>query len=836
MLWGQRRRPLGATSSNAAADTITQNEQMFGYDGAVMPARIASEIRDITASEELGQSFLPYSLSVITARALPDVRDGLKPVQRRILVTMAGLNLRPTNPHRKSANVVGTCMATYHPHGDSAIYDALVRLAQDFSLRVPLVDPHGNFGTLDDPPAAYRYTECRLAQAAVEMLDALDEGTVEWRPTFDEEGEEPEYLPAKLPNLLVNGSSGIAVGMATNMPPHNLGEVVAALKLFLTRSTVPTVDQLMTRLPGPDFPTGAVIVDDGGLRDAYLTGRGTIRVRASAELNQVSARRTGIVVTELPYLVGVERVISRVKDLVNAGKLTAITDIKNLSDRRNGLRLQFELRSGTDGQAVLAELYRLTPLEETFAINNVALVGGVPTIVGLVELCQHFLDHRIDVVVRRTRFRRDKALARAHILAGLLVALDNIDRVIQIIRSSPDVPHARATLMVDLDLSDLQASAILDMRLRRLTALERQEIVDELDALRAEIADHDAILDSEDHQKLVILEELEDLAKRLGTRRYSRIVSGEEMPKLTAVDAPTDFELGDDPCVVTLSTSGLVGREPAGSHHQGKLGRHDLIRAEVHTSNHQTLLALTDHGRVLAIPVHDVPEVGGRSRGALAGELFGMATGERVVGLVSVSDQSDPLLVVTAGGTAKRLSAMELSAVRDGQPVITLEGKDRVVAAFAVSDNAEVVLVASDAQILRTAVAGISMQGRAAKGVAGMKLRGGAWVVCAGVVEDDGTVLIVSDGGGAKLTGLADIPTQGRAAGGVRLTRLKPGEGAVRYALVAPATELSAVVGQSDAPDRPDPNPVPLGLEVTRRDGAGQRPLRPILAVGKARW
>jgi len=801
-----------------------------------MAARIASEIREITASEELGQSFLPYSLSVITARALPDVRDGLKPVQRRILVTMAGLNLSPANPHRKSANVVGTCMASYHPHGDSAIYDALVRLAQDFSMRVPLIDPHGNFGTLDDPPAAYRYTECRLAQAAVEMLDSLDENTVAWRSTFDEENQEPEYLPAKLPNLLVNGTSGIAVGMATNMPPHNLGEVVSALKLFLTRANPPTVEQLMARLPGPDFPTGGIIVDDGGLADAYRNGRGTIRVRATAEVTQVSARRTGIVITELPYMVGVERVISRVKDLVNSGKLTAITDIKNLSDRRSGLRLQFELRSGTNGAAVLAELYRLTPLEETFAINNVALVNGVPTTLGLVELCRHFITHRIDVVVRRTTFRRDRALARAHILEGLLIALDNIERVIQIIRSSPDVPTARATLMDELTLTDIQANAILDMRLRRLTALERQELVDELAALRAEIADYDAILGSEDRQKQVVREELEDLAKRLGTPRRSRIVTGDEMPKLTAGDAPTDFEVGDDPCVVTLSTSGLVGREPAGSHHSGKLGRHDLIRAEVHTSNRQLLFAVTDRGRALTIPVHDVPEVAGRSRGAATSELFGVAAGEKVVGLLGADEAGDPVLLVTARGVAKRISAAELVATRDGQPLIALEGKDRVVAAFPVGEEVEVAVVASDAQVLRTAVAAVAVQGRAAKGVAGMKLRGDAQVIAAGPVDPQGTVITVTDGGGVKVTAVEEIPTQGRAAGGVRLTRLRPEDGSVRYALVAPATELSAVVGQAEAPDRPDPTPVPMSIEPTRRDGSSVRPSRPVLAVGKARW
>ncbi|MGD9751325.1 MAG: DNA topoisomerase (ATP-hydrolyzing) subunit A [Acidimicrobiia bacterium] len=801
-----------------------------------MPARIASEIREVTASEELGQSFLPYSLSVITSRALPDVRDGLKPVQRRILVTMNGLNLSPNNPHRKSANVVGTCMATYHPHGDSAIYDALVRLAQDFSMRVPLVDPHGNFGTLDDPPAAYRYTECRLAQAAVEMLDSLDEDTVAWRPTFDEDATEPEYLPAKLPNLLVNGTSGIAVGMATNMPPHNLVEVVAALKLFLTRAKEPTVEQLMARLPGPDFPSGGIIVDDGGLAEAYRTGRGSIRMRATAEIAQISARRTGIVVTELPYMVGVERVISRVKDLVNSGKVTAITDVKNLSDRRSGLRLQFELRSGTNGQAVLAELYRLTPLEETFAINNVALVNGVPTTLGLVELCRHFLNHRIDVVVRRTTFRRDKALARAHILEGLLVALDNIERVIQIIRSSPDVPAARATLIAEFSLSEIQANAILDMRLRRLTALERQELLDELAALRAEIAGYDAILGSEEEQRRVVLAELEDLAKRLGSPRRSRIVGGDEMPKLTAGDAPTDFDVGDDPCVVTLSTSGLVGREPAGSHHSGKLGRHDLIRAEVRTSNRQLLHAVTDRGRVLTIPVHDIPEVAGRSRGAATAELFAVQSGEQVVAVVGAAEDADPLVLITANGVAKRVSGAELAATRDGQGVITLEGKDRVVAAFQAPEDAEVALVASDAQVLRTAVAAVAVQGRAAKGVAGMKLRGGATVVGAGPVDAAGTVLVVSEGGGAKRTPMAEVPPQGRAAGGVRLTKLRPEDGRIRYALVAPDTELAAVVGQQDAPDKADPNPVPLTLEPTRRDGGAVRMARPILAAGKARW
>ncbi|MFN0029126.1 MAG: DNA topoisomerase (ATP-hydrolyzing) subunit A [Acidimicrobiales bacterium] len=833
-----------------------------------MCAQIAAEIRDVTASEELGQSFLPYSLSVITSRALPDVRDGLKPVQRRILVTMNGLNLGPNVPHRKSAKVVGDCMGTYHPHGDSAIYDALVRLGQDFSMRVPLVDPHGNFGSLDDPPAASRYTECRMSQAAVELLDALDEDTVEWRDTYDEENQEPEYLPAKLPNLLVNGSAGIAVGMATNMAPHNLVEVVAALKLFLTRGTEPTVEQLMARLPGPDFPTGGVIVDDGGLIDAYRNGRGSIRMRATAEVGQVSARRSGIIVTELPYMVGPERVISRIKELVVSGKITAITDVKNLSDRRSGLKLQIELRSGTNGEAVLAELYRLTPLEESFAINNVALVNGVPTTLGLVELCRYFINHRIDVVVRRTRFRRERALARAHIVEGLLIALDHIEQVIAIIRSSADAAIARQRLQAELTLSEIQATAILDMRLRRLTALERDQLVKELAELRVEIAGYDEILASEAVQKKLVLTELEDLAKRLGTPRRSRLVGGDEMPKSSAADAPTDFELGDDPCVITWSSSGLVGREPAGTHHSGKVGRHDLLRGEVHTSNRALLLAISDRGRLLTIPVHDVPEVAGRSRGAAVAELFAVGSGEKLVGLLELAPEpaadeaaipagggsSDgelpaagpglaPLLLVTASGVAKRVSAAELAATKDGQGLIGLDSSDRLVAAWRCPEAAEVALVASDGQILRTATDAIPIQGRAAKGVAGMKLRSGAKVIAAGVIEAGAAALTVTEAGTAKLTALDEVPAQGRATSGVRLTRLKADEGALRYALVAPAAELSVVLGSpvgedgSDAAGgRADPAPVPLPVAPTRRDGPGQRLTRPIVAAGKARW
>jgi DNA gyrase subunit A len=795
---------------------------------------IASEIREISAADELGQSFLPYSLSVITARALPDVRDGLKPVQRRILVAMNEMGLRPTAPHRKSAKVVGETMGNYHPHGDSAIYEALVRLGQPFSLRVPLVDPHGNFGSLDDPPAAPRYTECRLSEAAMDVLAELDEDTVDFRSTYDGEGREPEYLPARLPNLLVNGSSGIAVGMATNMAPHNLVEVCRALEVVLHHPSRPTLDELLAVLPGPDFPTGGVLVDDGGLRDAYEAGRGGVRIRARAEIAQITARRRGIVVTELPFTVGPERVIARINELVMAGKLTAITDVKDLTDRRAGLRIQIECKTGADPAAVLNELYRLTPMEDSFGINNVVLVNGVPTTLGLYDLCRLYLEHRLDVVVRRTRFRLDKARDRAHMLEGLLVALDHIDRVIQIIRGSRTVDVARAELQAAFSLSEVQATAILNMMLRRLVALERQELADELAELRRQIAEYEDILGSEERRKAIVGDELRTLAEQRGTPRRTTLVSGDDAPRLTAASAPRSLELSDDPCVLTWSTSGLVGRElDEARSGKGRLGRHDVLVADLHTSNRQQIWAVTDQGRALAITAHEVPEVSGRGRGAAGAELFPVVAGEGVVALLGPVEH--PIVLLTAAGVAKRVGVDEVAALRDGATLIALDG-DRLVAAFPAEDDVEIVVVASDAQALRTAVAGIPVQGRGARGVAGMKLRAGARVLAAGPAVDGGVVLTVTDGDAAKLTSVGEIPRQGRATAGVRLTKLRTGEHALRSALVAPTSELWCVVGREDEPAKADTQPVPVPVTVTRRDAAGTRTARRILAAGKARW
>ncbi len=800
----------------------------------------ASEIREITAADELGQSFLPYSLSVITARALPDVRDGLKPVQRRILTSMIRQGLRPAGNTRKCAKVVGDVVGSYHPHGDSAVYDALVRLGQDFSLRVPLVHPQGNFGTLDDPPAAYRYTECKLTEAAIELIGEWDEETVPFRPTFtgEDRDTEPEYLPARFPNLLVNGSSGIAVGMATNMAPHNLAEVVNVLKLVLAqRRPRPTLEELMAALPGPDFPTGGIVVDDGGLRDAYENGRGTIRIRAKVEVDQVTARRRGLIVTELPYSVGPERVIAKLKELVTAGRLTAVTDVRNLSDRANGMRIQIEVKPGVDPNTLLTELYRLTPLEETFGINNVALVDGVPTTLGLYDLCRHYLDHRLDMVVRRTQFRLRKAQERAHILEGLVIALDNIDRVIAIIRGSKTADVARQALMAEFSLSEIQATAILDMRLRRLTQLERQELIDELNKLRREIADYEKILESEQRRRTIVAKELDELVEKLGSPRRTVLLDGNDAPRVTAKDAPVSFELADEPCILTLSTSGLIGRELEAAHAvKGRLGRHDILLAELHLSSFTTARAVTDRGRVLTVTAHEVPEVSGRSRGAAAAEVFAVQTGERVVALLGAG--SEPILFVTANGTAKRLSGEDFEATKDGTPVLSLADGDRVVAALVADDEAEVVMVASDAQALRTRAGTVPVQGRTARGVAGMKLRGGATVVAAGLAVDAGVIFTSTDGDTAKLTSVSELPTQGRAAGGVRLTRLRGnnGETRVHLATVAPGPDLWCAVASDEDPTKIDPQPLPIPVPVTRRDGNSTRTARRVLAAGRARW
>ncbi|MGW0071480.1 DNA gyrase/topoisomerase IV subunit A, partial [Streptosporangium sandarakinum] len=561
-------------------------------------------IVDIDVSAEMRTSFLEYAYSVIYQRALPDARDGLKPVQRRILYSMSEMGLRPDRGHVKSSRVVGDVMGKLHPHGDTAIYDALVRMAQPFSMRLPLIDGHGNFGSPDDLPAAMRYTEARLASAAMAMVQSIDEDTVDFKPNYDGQETEPTVMPSAFPNLLVNGATGIAVGMATNMAPHNLVEVVAAARHLIKKPDA-TLDDLMRFVPGPDLPTGGIIIGLDGIRDAYARGRGTFRMRAKCVVEQVSPRRKGIVVTELPFNVGPERVVTKIRELVTAKKLQGISDLKDLSDRHKGLRLIIEIKNGFIPEAVLEELYRLTPMEESFGINNVALVDGQPRTLGLRELLQVYVDHRLDVVRRRSAHRRRKREERLHLVDGLIVALLNIDEVIQVIRASDDSAQARTRLMEVFDLSEIQAAYILDTPLRRLTRYDKLELDREKETLQAEIAELTEILSSDTRLRKVVSDELAQVAKTFGTPRRTVLLESSGVTRSAAVT----LEVADDPCLVLFSSTGLLARTtdasplPAG----GERSAHDVLVSVVRSTVRGEIGAVTSEGRMIRVQVVDLP-------------------------------------------------------------------------------------------------------------------------------------------------------------------------------------------------------------------------------------
>ena len=795
----------------------------------------ARDVVDVPVADELSESFLAYSLSVITARAIPDVRDGLKPVQRRILWSMLQMGARPGTPFRKSARIVGDTMGRYHPHGDSAIYDALVRMGQDFSRMLPFIDPQGNFGSLDDPPAASRYTECRLAEAAMNMVRELDEDTVDFRATYDGEGEEPTVLPAAVPNIIVNGTSGIAVGMATNMAPHNLREVAELVRLVMARRRPkPTIDEMMKVLPGPDFPSGGTVINDG-LREAYETGRGSFRIRAKAHVEQITRSRQALVVTELPYLVGPERVISKVQELANNGRLAGIAGIADLSDME-GLRIQIDLKPGVNPQLALQDMYRLTPLEETFGINNVVLVDGVPTTLGIYDLCHNYIEHRLEVTVRRTEYRLAKAQDRLHILEGLLVALDAIDEVVAIIRGSQDASEARVSLIERFLLTDIQAAHILDMPLRRLTALAKLELEEEATELRVSIAEYHKLLGSEARRRTLVLKELDELVEAHGVPRRSEII---EPDSIVVHEQPTpdDTETAgvDEPCVVTLSTSGNLGRAPTNGARRATVGRHDLIAARAMTTTGAEIMAVTSEGRAIAVKVQELPDAASRARGVPASARLGLNKGETVLALLTDGDER--LVLVTANGVVKRLTLGEVMSSRLSATVISLKGIDRVVAAFRAPLGVDIAFVASDGQVLRTPVDAINDKGRGAAGVAGMRLLGDAKVVGADALLGDGVVLTVTNAAGVKATPYGDLLAKGRGAQGVRIAKLAGGE-TIAGAWFGPAamTDVFALMADYDDPRKLDPNPVPLNIEASARDLVPSRTERQIMVVADARW
>jgi DNA gyrase subunit A len=789
---------------------------------AVEPAHRGEEILDIDVAEELSGSFLEYAMSVIVARALPDVRDGLKPVHRRILYSLYSQGIRPNSPYKKCARVVGDVMGKYHPHGDSAIYEALVRLAQSWSMRLPLVDGHGNFGSLDDGPAASRYTECRMAPSSMSMVEELGEDTVDMRPNYDGNETEPEVLPAAFPNLLVNGSTGIAVGMATNMAPHNLGEVTAGLVAMLENPKI-TLDEMLAFIPGPDLPSGAVIAGLEGVKEAYRTGKGAFVMRAVARVEDVSARRKGIVVTELPYNVGPEKVVARIKELVNAKKLPGVSDVKDYTDRKTGLRLVIECKTGFNPHAVLDELYRLTPLQESFSINNVALVDGEPRTLGLLELCRYFLEHRVTVTRRRCEFRLRKAENRAHILEGLILALAAIDEVVALIKSSRDGATAREKLMKTFKLTQVQADAILEMTLRRLTSLEVTKLKDELKELKKEITELKRLLASEKALRTLVAEELGKVREAFATPRRSRLLDA--IPA-SAVEAAS-LEVPDDPCLVALSATGMVGRFPVESF-KGRATKHDVLVSQVVSTNRSVIGLVTSSGRLARVSVLELPVASNTSRGLKASEVFGLDAGETAVALVDARPGS-VITIVSANGVLKRTGSDDFPQKLDTRPAIGLKDGDRVVFACSqqasVSDTSDVVLVADSAQLLRTGCADVPVQGLSSAGVKGMKLTEGSKVLAAGLLEPgaDPVVVTVSDTGALKVSAAADYPQKGRGTGGVRCQTFRKTE--TRLAVAGFGDPLPVAIGTSGSQ-------VDYPAERVRRDAPGATPEETVSGFG----
>lgn len=764
------------------------------------PRTVKENIVETPLNEEMSKSFLEYAYSVIYARALPDARDGLKPVQRRIIYQMGQMSLNPDRPYMKSARVVGEVMGKLHPHGDSAIYEAMVRLAQPFAMRLPLVDGHGNFGSLDDGPAASRYTEARMAPAALGMNADIAENTVDFTPNYDNKLQEPTVLPAAIPNLLVNGGSGIAVGMATNMATHNLGEVVAAAK-HLMRHPDATLEELMRYVPGPDWPGGGVIVGRKGIREAYETGRGALTTRSVTHIENVTARKKAIVVTELPFMVGPERVLERISEGVKNRKLDGISGAIDLTDRHNGTRLVIEIKTGFDPNAVLAQLFKHTPLQDNFTINNVALVNGRPHTMGLKEMLQVWVDHRRVVIRRRSEFRRKKALERLHLVEGLLLAMVDIDEVIQVIRSSDDAEAAKTKLIAVFDLDEIQAQYILDLRLRRLTKMSRIELEAERDDLKRRIEELERILASDEALDGVVIDEMDDAVAKYGTPRRTVLLDEDEEGNLTPVVAHGDdgvsanamaaaraaatvssaaadvaaaakaakkagdenatasaLQIDDEPCAVMLSATGLIARtsEDAVERWENRSAsdgraKDDQIVSMFRTSTRSSYGLVTSAGRLVLAHVVELPKASADgplsvTGGVKAEELLGMTEntdpirGERVIAAIDMPSTDDGgQLVPLALGTRNGVVKRwnrESPTTMDSWSVIDLKDDDEVLAAAEARDEDRLVFVSTDSSLLTFEAKNVRPQGRTAGGMAGIRLAEGCSVAAFAVVPD----------------------------------------------------------------------------------------------------
>lgn len=756
-----------------------------------------SRIKDVNLSGEMKKSFLDYAMSVIVARALPDVRDGLKPVHRRILYGMSELGITPDKPYKKSARIVGDVMGKYHPHGDSSIYEAMVRMAQDFSYRYMLVDGHGNFGSVDgDGAAAMRYTEARMSKIAVEMMRDINKDTIDFMDNYDGSEHEPVVLPARFPNLLVNGATGIAVGMTTNIPPHNLSEVISGLHILMDNPDA-TVADLMEAIPGPDFPTGATVLGKSGIRKAYETGKGTITIRSKVEIEEQKNGKERIIVDELPYMVNKARLIERIADLARDKKIEGITDINDESDRE-GLRIVIDIRRDMSASVVLNNLYKLTLLQTSFSFNMLAIVNGIPKVLSLKEMLVYYLEHQEKVIRRRTQFELKKARARAHILEGLRIALDHIDEIIRIIRSSNTGELAKNQLMGNYGLSDKQAQAILDMRLVRLTGLEREKIEEEYQNLMASIADFEDILAHDSRIHDIIYQELLDLQAKFGDERRTELLIGE------VLNLEDEDLIEEEEVMITLTHNGYVKRlatdefkaQNRGGRGVQGMGVHDddFIEHLVSTSTHDTLLFFTNAGKVYRMKGYEIPEYGRTAKGIPVINLLGVNSGEKIQAVINVSKQENDeryLFFTTLNGTVKRTPVSEFSNIRNnGLKAIKLHDEDELIN-VAITDGTQNMIIGTHrGYAVSFAENDVRSMGRSASGVRGIRLREDDYVVGADLLAADSHVFIISEKGYGKQTPASAYAIKGRGGKGIKTANISEKNG--------PIAGLATVQGDED--------------------------------------
>ncbi|HEV8420686.1 MAG TPA: DNA gyrase subunit A [Actinomycetota bacterium] len=742
-------------------------------------AATAERIERVVVEEEIQSSFIDYAMSVIVSRALPDVRDGLKPVHRRILFSMLEGNLTPDRPRRKSASAVGDVIKKYHPHGEGAVYDALVRLAQDFSLRYPLIDPQGNFGSIDgDPAGAMRYTEARLAPLAMELLRDIDKETVEFEPNFDGYEQQPVVLPARFPNLLVNGSQGIAVGMATNVPPHNLGEVIDGVVATIDNPDI-SIRDLMKKIKAPDFPTAGLIIGREGIKEAYETGRGSIKMRGRVQIEEGHHGRARLVVTELPYMVNKARLAEKIAQLHTTGRVRDIADLKDESSGRGGMRLVIDLRRGANPHVVLNQLYKHTQLQENFGVIMLALVDGVPRTLNLRQVIQHYIEHQVEVVTRRSRYELRKAEERDHIVQGLLIALQHIDEVIRIIRASSDSDEARTKLMAKFNLSEIQANYILDMPLRRLTRLERQKLEDEHKELLATIKRLKALLKDPKAIRALVKDELLEIRKRYADPRRTEVRADEGELDVEDLIQETDV-------IITITRAGYVKRLPVETYRrQGRGGKgviganlkaDDIISQVFTTTTHHWILVFTNRGKVYRAKVHELPEASRTGRGTYVANLPGMGFGpdERIASVIDIKDYDDGkfLVFATKKGMVKKTPLSEYDSPRTGLAAINLKQGDELIGTLLTGGKDDLILVSKLGQAIRFSEASARPMGRQTAGVIGMKLRPGDEVIAMVATSQGDGLLTVTNNGYGKRTPFEEYPKKGRGGLGVKTAML----------------------------------------------------------------